>query len=45
MKQQLPVLVGAVAGIIVILAVYFPAAPLEMASKEILRWQVVVTAF
>ncbi|MGI6162773.1 MAG: hypothetical protein ACOYEQ_02445 [Bacillota bacterium] len=45
MKQQLPVLVGAIAGIIVILAVYFPVAPLQAASKEVLRWQVVVTAF
>ncbi len=44
MKQQLPVLVGATVGIIVILAVYFPAAPLVAASNEMLRWQVVVSA-
>lgn len=44
MKQQLPVAVGLVAGVIIILAVYFPAAPLKAASDEVLRWLVVVTA-
>ncbi len=44
MKQQLPVAVGLIAGALIILAVYFPAAPLKAASDEVLRWLVVVTA-
>ena len=44
MKQQLPVAVGLMAGALIILAVYFPAAPLKAASDEVLRWLVVVTA-
>ena len=45
MKQKLPVAVGAIAGILVILATYVKMPVLQTCSQQILRWQVVVSAF
>lgn len=45
MKQQLPVLFGAVAGILVMLNAFFATPALKTASQELLQWRVIVAAF
>ncbi len=45
MKQQFPVLFGAVAGILVMLNSFFSAPALKSVSQELLQWRVIVGAF
>ena len=45
MKQQFPVLVGAVAGILIMLSAFVKAPLMQSASKELLQWQVILSAF
>jgi len=45
MKQQLPVLVGAIVGITIMLSSYIKTPALQSTAQEILRWQVIVVAF
>ncbi len=45
MKQQFPVLFGAVTGILVMLSSFFKYPALRSASQELLQWRVIVGAF
>ncbi len=45
MKQQFPVLFGAVTGLLVLFASYFKSPALQSMSNELLQWRVIVAAF
>ncbi|HHX27932.1 MAG: hypothetical protein ACOX5Q_10585 [Bacillota bacterium] len=45
MKQQFPVLFGAITGLLVLFASYFKAPVLQSVSNELLQWRVIVAAF
>ncbi len=45
MKQQFPILFGAVAGILIMLSSFFTAPALQTVSQELLQWRVIVGAF
>ena len=45
MKQQFPILFGAVTGILIMLNAFFKAPALEAVSKELLQWRVILGAF
>lgn len=45
MKQQFPVLFGAVTGLLVLFASYLKSPALQSMSNELLQWRVIVAAF